>query len=154
MQRMILVAESDDELRDLFQVYFRKLGFEVTTATSGLDCLEHLRQNPPDVLLLDEDLVWGGADGVLAWLREQSRCDRTAVVMMSTIDGLPDEDEPVVASLQKPFRLTSLLANVNAALTQSGGNAPLRPQFAKHDTGPRTYDDASRPIWDGQGAAR
>ena len=154
MQRMILVAESDDELRGLFRAYFRKLGFEVATAASGLDCLEQLRQNPPAVLLLDEDLTWGGADGLLAWLREDSRCDRTAVVMMATIGGLSNQGEPVVASLQKPFRLTSLLANVNSALTQSGCYTSRRLRLAKHDTGTRTQDAASRPNWDRQGAAR
>ena len=40
-------------------------GFELATASSGLEGLDLLRQRAPDVLVFDPQLPWGGGDGVL-----------------------------------------------------------------------------------------
>lgn len=119
MKPTLLIAEGDAELRDLFRWFLTEHGYEVETASDGLDCLEKLRRVLPAVLVLDRELRWGGGDGVLAWLREEGVTSRVRVVLTATA-GCPQNsaefiEPPVVDYLLKPFALTTLLRSVRAA---------------------------------------
>ena len=92
----------------------------------GLDCLRKMRQTKPDVLVLDQEMHWGGGDGVLAWLREQSARFTTSVVMTATAgSATPVAAPPVVEFLPKPFTLAILLESVRAAVGRNGEEKPL-----------------------------
>jgi two-component system KDP operon response regulator KdpE len=119
MRPSLLIAESDAELCHVYRKFLAARGYDVATASDGLDCLQRLRLQRPTVLLLDLELRWGGADGVLAWLREEGASDRIAVVLMATA-GYPKDltalvEPPVVGFLPKPFSLTALLDRVRSA---------------------------------------
>jgi CheY-like chemotaxis protein len=87
MRSILLIAESDLELRDACRRFFAERGYDVETAADGLDCVEKLRRVSPAVLVLDRELRWGGADGVLALLREQGAQCEVSVVLTATTDG-------------------------------------------------------------------
>src|SRR5438067_11067086 len=72
MKQTLLIADGDAELCDLYEMFLTECGYEVEAASDGLDCLRKLRQVIPAVLVLDLELRWGGGDGVLARLREES----------------------------------------------------------------------------------
>jgi len=120
MKPMLLVAEGDPELRAIYSRFLAERSYNVQTAADGLECIEKLRQLMPAVILLDEDLRWGGGDGVLAWLREQNTT--VSVVLTATAGCSPnivrDSWPLVVKVLPKPFGLTALLESVRAALTR------------------------------------
>jgi CheY-like chemotaxis protein len=111
---VVLVTDSDPELADLFRLFLVEMGYVVETASKALECLERLRRNPPDVLVLDRELLWGGGDGVLARLREEGPVPVPAVVLTTGDDADPPEPlgAPVVACLRKPFTLAKLLKNI------------------------------------------
>jgi CheY-like chemotaxis protein len=52
------------------QAFLTHLGYEFAVCTDGLECAERLRQDPPDLLALAQDLPWGRAEGVLALMAE------------------------------------------------------------------------------------
>jgi len=127
MKQDILIAESNVELRDIFQRFLNERGFAATTASDGLECLEQLRRCCPAVLVLDRELRWGGADGVLACLREEGMSG-IAVVLTGTsgsssftVDYLVP---PVAGFLPKPFGQKALLESVQAALAEIAREAP------------------------------
>lgn len=64
--RRVILATGDDRVRADGRARLADLGWEVATAHGGLDCVAHLRRSLWDVAVLDADLLWGGADGVLA----------------------------------------------------------------------------------------
>ena len=47
--------------------------FDLSTARSGLECLANLRVQAPDVLVLEPQLPWGGADGLLEVMQQIPR---------------------------------------------------------------------------------
>ena len=49
----ILVADDEQVVRDLFENFLTKQGYEVFTAVDGLDALSKIRDNNFDMLLLD-----------------------------------------------------------------------------------------------------
>jgi CheY-like chemotaxis protein len=115
----LLIAEGDAELCDIYQKILKGCGYEVTTASDGLGCLEKLCQDMPKVLVLDLELSWGGGDGILARLREQYTYPDVSVVLTTGSglygDNTTDHNPPVVKLLPKPFMLTDLLESVNEA---------------------------------------
>jgi DNA-binding NtrC family response regulator len=129
MRPTLLIAESDAELRGVYRRLLSECGYDVETAADGLDCLEKLRRLTPAVCVLDRDLRWGGADGVLAWLREESAASRVAVMLTATAghpsDVAGDVKPPVVGFLSKPFVLTALLESVRRIVASRGREEPF-----------------------------
>ncbi len=128
MKQTLLIADRDAELREAFRRFLTSRGYEVKTSTDGLDCLAKLRQVTPAVLVLDLDLLWGGGQGVLAWLREESATHGIPVILTATA-GCPQDfaefiEPPVVDYLPKPFALTALLESVRFAIAKMGRREP------------------------------
>jgi CheY-like chemotaxis protein len=93
--------DADDERRD-YATALRRRGYEVAVARSGLECLEKLRMSCPDVLVLSTRLLWGGAAGVLALLREDDELPQTPVVLLTRTQPCDDAAalvSPVVSRL-------------------------------------------------------
>lgn len=128
MKTHLLIAESDAKLRDYYRRFLTKCNFEVETAADGLNCLEKLRQIRPPVLVLDQELRWGGGDGVLAWMRENCFQYEVAVVLTATAGSSAaaavDFNLPVYRFLSKPFALKALLESVRAAVAESRQEEP------------------------------
>jgi DNA-binding NtrC family response regulator len=128
MKQTLLIADGDAELCDLYQRFLTDRGYEVETSSDGLDCLRMLHQMTPAALVLDRELLWGGGDGVLAWLREESPTHGIPVILTATA-GYPQEftefiEPPVADYLPKPFALTALLESVRSAVAKKGRSEP------------------------------
>jgi CheY-like chemotaxis protein len=129
MKPIVLVADGDSQLRELYEMYLGECGYEVETAADGLECVAKLRQMKPAALLLDLQLPWGGGDGVVDWLRQESSTFGAPVVLTSTLhygqEVTQGVQPPVVRILAKPFTLTALLESLSAALSICEHEEPL-----------------------------
>ncbi len=117
MKPVVLVTNADPELRELFERFLVRKGHAVETASGGVECLDKLRRIFPDVLVLDQELPWGGGDGVLACLREDGPAPPPAVVFTTwNAAACPPGllAQPVVACLEKPFAMAELLMSIRA----------------------------------------
>ena len=65
----VLIADPDEILLGEYREHSRE-SWEVVTAPNGLVCVERLREQVPDVLVLEPQLPWGGGDGVLAMMHD------------------------------------------------------------------------------------
>ena len=128
MKQTLLIANGDAELCDLYRRFLTARGYDVEISLDGLDCLEKLRRLETAVLVLDLELRWGGGDGVLAWLRDESLMPGIPVILTATAGCAQDFAEfiesPVVAYLPKPFALTGLLESVRSAVAKKGRREP------------------------------
>ena len=79
----ILIADPDEYVLDSYREHLEQHGFDVVTATTGLDCVHRLRDSTPDVLVLDPVLPWGGGDGVLALMRDEPGVPLVPVIVLS-----------------------------------------------------------------------
>ena len=113
MHRRILIATSDREALDVYRRFFCGTGCRVDVASDGITCLEKLRQSPPDTLIIENMLPWGGAAGVLAELRRTSSLDGIYVVVLTkdmSLDISQDLAEGLILhTLAPPHRLHRLL---------------------------------------------
>ena len=124
MKRYLLVANGDQSASGYYGEYLSRVGYHVETVGDGLACLNRIRRSPPNLLLLDRQLPWGGGDGVLACIREESALGRIPVVLLT--DVLPIRElsllalPPVVRCLPKQCAVTTLRYQVESALASSG----------------------------------
>jgi len=117
----ILIADGDKEFRERTQAFLLRRDHDVKVAANGLECVEILRDFLPETVLLDCQLLWGGYQGVLAWMSDNPNLSRIASILIVDnvpLDALDDLANPMhLAWLLKPFRLDAIL---NLIETDSG----------------------------------
>jgi len=123
------MADGDAALRPVLKTYFSENGYEVETASDGLDCIRKLRQMAPTALVLDVDLCWGGSEGVLDLLRAD-HLFRDVPVILTGRSAYPYGsanyiEPPVVAYLAKPFMLATSEATLRDAVAKVEQEMPL-----------------------------
>jgi carbon storage regulator CsrA len=83
MSVRVLIADPDEYLLDTYRRDLGRLGLDVVTAASGVECVEKLRECMPDVLVLEPSIPWGGGDGVLAVMYEESDVPLVPVIVLT-----------------------------------------------------------------------
>ncbi len=83
MSARVLIADPDEYTMDIYRDYLERHGFEVVTATTGLECVAGLRNCTPDVLILEPSILWGGGDGILAVMHEESDIPLIPVIVLT-----------------------------------------------------------------------
>ena len=139
MSLTILIAIADNAVAQRYQRFFRLSGFDVLRVGSGTDCWDSLQQRRSDALILDEALPWGGSDGVLDCLREQSNDLSVPVVLLSNTESndfgasgrhlRSDNEFPIVAR----FPRSTWLPTVLNALLSGLRNFP-QEEFCDHES--------------------
>ena len=121
----LLVADDNDDVRELLAAALRTRGHVVSTAADGAEVVRMLDQatEMPGVLILD--LVMPRVTGreVLRAIRSLGRARRVPVVVVTGYDDLSDADVAaldVAALLRKPVAMESLLAAVDQACSSRG----------------------------------
>jgi DNA-binding response OmpR family regulator len=83
MSARVLIADPNEHLLAAYRKCLSQHGFDVATATNGLECVEQLRQFMPDVLVFEPAMPWGGGDGVLAVMHEQPGTSKVRVMVLT-----------------------------------------------------------------------
>ena len=113
--KRVLVVDDDDVIRETVAEALALEGYEVATATNGIDALEHLRTSHLDVVLIDLMMPMMNGWEFLKACREQKLCNGTAVLVMSAYRRLGEEAPNLGARacIAKPFDLEVLLGAVD-----------------------------------------
>jgi DNA-binding response OmpR family regulator len=119
----ILVADDDDDIRDLVRIRLTAWGHEVLPVRDGEAALQVLREHQVDLAMLDVMMPRRTGLDVLTEYRADGGPDQVPVVMMSA--RCLDSDIAAAAAagatdyLVKPFNLTAL-TEIVAKLTAPG----------------------------------
>lgn len=111
----ILIADDEAEIRDVLRLYLEKDGYEVTEAADGVEAMEKIRKEHPDLVILD--IMMPGLDGyrVLRNIREDNNIP---VIMLSAKDSDADKilglDLGADDYITKPFGPLEAVARVNS----------------------------------------
>ncbi len=118
--KRILVVDDEADVVDVLKLVLGKNGYEVLTATSGMDGLARAQSALPDLILLD--IMMHRMDGweVLKLLRLDERTGAIPVVMLSARiepkDKIRGLQEGAIDYVTKPFAVRDILAKIAAAL--------------------------------------
>jgi DNA-binding response OmpR family regulator len=116
MRSTILFVDHDIKLTDAVARALTGRGHNIRACTNALECVQTLHEFAPTVLVLDRELLWGGAEGVLEYLIRDEPLMPPMVVVATNDDGtsLPDHLEPWVdLQIVRPNSLPDLLPFLN-----------------------------------------
>jgi two-component system chemotaxis response regulator CheY len=120
--RIVLVVEDDESIRNVITDVLEDRGFRVIGATNGVDALHRLDEYRPDVMVLDLLMpVMHGWDFMETYA-EKTGGDPIPIVVVSVNPALPRSFNRfgVRGVVAKPFDVDDLLDAVDEALSACG----------------------------------
>lgn len=142
----VLIVDDENSIRELIKFNLQKEGFSVSEADNGRSAVQMVRQDKPDLLLLD--LMLPEIDGleVCRILKNQPETSGIPIIMLT---AKADEIDKIIGLelgaddyMTKPFSPRELLARVKAVLRRSQKDLPpagelvigaLRLNFSRYE---------------------
>lgn len=114
MAKTILILEDDKPVADILKFNLEQDGHQVEVAASGLEGLRRMREQPPDLLVLD--IMMPDLDGweVLDKLQTDETLSRVPVVVITALDDAfyvrMGWKSDIHCYITKPFDIEEVLA--------------------------------------------
>jgi two-component system alkaline phosphatase synthesis response regulator PhoP len=116
----ILIADDDEDIRELLKYNLEKEGYRVQLAVDGHDCLKKINAQKPDLLLLD--VMMPGMDGIEVC--ENLKSDESLKDILICFLTARSEDYSQIAGLEaggddyvtKPIKPKVILSRISAIL--------------------------------------
>ena len=129
MNEHILIAEDDASLRDLLSYNLAKKGYKVRTAADGEETILLIKEEIPDMLLLDWMMPGHTGIEICKQIRQSKLAQKLPIILL-TAKG---EEEDKIFGLEsgaddyivKPFSTTELLARIMAVLRRANLNSVI-----------------------------
>ncbi|MCW2781641.1 MAG: kdpE [Marmoricola sp.] len=145
----ILVVDDEPAILRTLAIGLRAHGHDVLTAADGRTALDAIREDDPDLVILDLGLPDLSGVEVLKQLRSWTRLP---VIVLSARTESTDKVEALDVGaddyVTKPFGMDELLARIRAAGRRAGADQPVL------DTGDLHIDLAARQVRRGGAAVR
>lgn len=125
MQHRVLVVDDDEAIRTLVSRLFERAGYAVRTAEDGTDAIRQMKEDAPDLLILDLMMPRTDGIGVVEWIAENAPPPRI-IVLSAAVPGIVERlrKDIVWKILGKPFDLGNLLAEAEKALSERPPDPP------------------------------
>ena len=136
----ILIIDDDEAIGNLEQEVLERAGYEVQRAFSGTEALLLLKQQRPDMILLDLMLPGISGEELLPQIQN------IPIIVVSAKTGVDDKVGLLLGGavdyLTKPFDTKELLARINIRLRESIRTT----QFPIYNYGELNIDETSRKV--------
>ena len=121
MRNKILIVEDDSDLVFIIKTALENGGYSVRSAADGLQALERVREEIPDLILLDLMLPEMDGYSVNLKLKENPQTAMVPVVVLTAYGHLKEfeqirKDVTIVAYLEKPTPMKEILAVIGRVL--------------------------------------
>ncbi len=127
MARKILTCDDEKHIVRLIQVNLERQGYEVITAFNGAECLEKVKEDRPDLIVLDVMMPEMTGFEVLDILKKDPETENIPVIMLTAraqdADVLRGWQSGVECYLTKPFNPMELIAFVKRIFSMEDGIA-------------------------------
>lgn len=124
----ILVVDDEPQIRRVMRTTLSSHGYTVLEAKDGIEALERMRAERPDLILLDVNLP--GPSG-LEICRELRTSSDAPIIMLTVRNSEHDKVQALDAGADdyvvKPFGIEELLARIRASLRRANPTESLAP---------------------------
>lgn len=124
----VLVVDDEDLLVKGIRFNLQNEGYEVLTASNGLDAIELARNHKPDLIVLD--VMMPQMDGLTACTRIRDFSDVPIIMLTAKtddMDKLMGFEHGADDYLTKPFNILELKARIRALLRRTSRQQPAQP---------------------------
>jgi len=150
----VLVVEDEESLLQTLRYNLSRAGHEVRLSTNGVQALEMIRGNPPELVVLD--LMLPGLDGLelCRAVRADTLNPSVAHVPILMLTARDEEIDKVVGLevgaddyLTKPFSMHELLARVKAQLRRADMDTSVKEAPRQLASGDLLVDVGAHRAW-------
>lgn len=129
----ILIADDDPFLIKIYSTRLRQEGHEVFTCYDGQTALDQIKQNQPDLVVLDIMMPRLHGLDVLAEMRQDKKLKKTPVIFFSNLthpDDRKEAEELGAAEFLEKAKLTpsQVIAAIHKYVGDKGTNHPPAPK--------------------------
>ncbi|MCB4790931.1 MAG: response regulator [Elusimicrobia bacterium] len=122
MPRKILIADDEPDILSILGDLLTKAGFNVTLAKDGLETLEKVNKDKPDLIVLDIMMPRLDGHSVNIKLKENKETANIPVIIMTAYGHFKKllevrNELTVSAYLEKPFPVSMLLEKIKEILS-------------------------------------
>ena len=126
-QPKVLIVEDEPDIADILKMNLNADGFDVTTLAEGSGVLDHVKQHPPQIILLD--VMIPGKDGfeVCKELKGDAETKHIPIIFITAktlehnvISGLEIGADDYIT---KPFSISVVISRIKAVLRRSKADA-------------------------------
>ncbi|MBC8372192.1 MAG: response regulator transcription factor [Planctomycetes bacterium] len=117
------MVEDEADMAELIAMRLRREHYEITVCNDGLDALDTILTDPPDLIVLDLMLPGISGTEIAARLRANPKTARVPIIMLT---ALAEESDIVVGLhvgaddyMTKPFSMSVLVARISALLRRA-----------------------------------
>ncbi|MBI5182508.1 MAG: response regulator [Nitrospirae bacterium] len=125
----VLVVDDEPHNIELLSAYLEKGGYDALTAANGVEALELVDGDPPDLILLDAMMPKMNGFEVCKRLKENGKTRLIPIVMITALRDMEDKIKALELGadefLSKPFNKAELMARVGALLKMKRLNDSL-----------------------------
>jgi len=138
---LILIADDEEDVRDLVGMNLRRAGFEIEEAVDGLEALSKASRLKPDAIVLD--VMMPGRDGIRVCqeLRQEDDTRNIPIIMLTargqTQDRIAGFEKGADDYVGKPFSPKELVLRVQALLRRATVTAEAATELRE---GPFVFD--------------
>ena len=119
----VVVADDDDDIRDLVELKLTQSGYTVRACANGVEALEEIRRQPPNLAVLDVMMPGLSGIDVLREVRADEALKGVRVVLLTARSRDTDVDMGFSTGaddyLIKPFSPRELVHRVSALVARS-----------------------------------
>ena len=127
----ILIVDDQTDILEMTELVLAGAGYDVSTASSGIEALDHLVLHDCDLVLLDINMPQMDGWETLRLIRADDGLTNLPVVMFSVKSELRDKvfgmQEGAVDYITKPFEVDQLLYRVRRIFDSGRGRARRPP---------------------------
>lgn len=125
-KKVILIVDDEIDITHMMKDVFELEGYEVLLAHNGLEALEVLKTNIPDVIVLDMNMPKMGGVSFYHRLIESDRRNDFAIIVLTAREELKSlfEELQVDGFIEKPFEMDHLQREIERVLDKrkTGGS--------------------------------
>ena len=121
MPRKIFIVEDDLPILEMMELMIRRLGHEPVLMPDGIEALEHIRNDPPALIVLDIMMMPINGWDFLEKLRGEYGMHDIPVIIFSAVPGVEEKiallNDKKLGVLKKPVTFAELKSAIDPYVT-------------------------------------
>ncbi len=120
LEKKILIVDDDEDLHTLYGLFLQGESFRIARAYNGLQALEALDKERPDLIVLDMIMpVMTGEEFLVKLQTLDLKMKNTPIIIASVNEKIPHDVlrcGNIRATLKKPFTIETLISKIHEAI--------------------------------------
>ncbi|MCU0712406.1 MAG: hypothetical protein MUC43_10120 [Pirellula sp.] len=144
----VLYAGTNLNFAQSLKLYLLQHGHDLKVVNNGIGCMFTLKNHSIDLLVVEQDLLWGGADGVLSLMCDDPGLQEIPAVLLTT----PNDRNPAHSisksriRANRPLFLGDMLRIASFLDTCVVPNTMSYPVWFFHSHEPKSFYDSREGV--------